>query len=111
MTGWDILKFDVRVRQRMMAKQLLTPAQLQRHLDELPDVEGRCDAIGPQQPAVGMRGVREAYAGGRMGIAQKAPAHTDAGNDSAPRPDSDVVAPRPDGGAEVGRSSSDEDMS
>ena len=111
MTGWDILKFDVRVRQRMMAKQLLTPAQLQRHLDELPDVEGRSDPIGPQQPALGTRSGRDPYAAGRMGIAPKAPAHSDAGNDSAPRPNPGAAAPRPDGGAEVDRSSSDGDLS
>jgi hypothetical protein len=111
MTGWDILKFDVRVRQRMMAKQLLTPTQLQRHLDELPDVEGRCDPIGPQQPALGTRGTREAYVSGRMGIAPKAPADTEAGNDSAPRPDPGEATPRPDGGAEADRSYSGEDLS
>jgi hypothetical protein len=111
MTGWDILKFDVRVRQRMMAKQLLTPAQLQRHLDELPDVEGRCDSIGPQQPAVGPRGGREAHAAGRMGLAQKSPALSAAGSDSAPRPNPGAAAPWPEGGAEVERSISDEDLS
>jgi hypothetical protein len=111
MTGWDILKFDVRVRQRMLAKQLLTPTQLQRHLEELPDVEGRCDPIGPQQPAVGTRGAREAHASGRVGMAPRAPAHSDADNDSAPRPDSGEVAPRPDSAAEVDRSYPGEDLS
>jgi hypothetical protein len=111
MTGWDILKFDVRVRQRMMAKQLLTPAQLQRHLDELTDVEGRCDPIGPQQPAVGTRGGRDAYGAGRMGVAPKAPAYSDTAGDSAPRSNPAAAAPRPDAGTEVERSLSDEEPS
>jgi hypothetical protein len=59
MTEWDTLRYDVRVRTRMLNSRLLTQDDLERHLAELGDVEGNAETIASAQPALASRGSRE----------------------------------------------------
>src|SRR5690606_24314315 len=46
-------KFDSRVRDRFLRARVLTSAELQKHLDELPDLEGEYEVLSDTpQPAV-----------------------------------------------------------
>ncbi len=45
--------FDLRVRERNLAKGLLDEKIVERHLTELPDVEPNAEPIGVPQPALG----------------------------------------------------------
>lgn len=47
------LLFDVRVRERFLAKGVLDAKALERHLSELPDLESRAEVIAIEQPAIG----------------------------------------------------------
>lgn len=48
--GPDLL--DVRVRERFLGNGLLDAKVLEKHLAELPDVEGRSEEITLEQPAL-----------------------------------------------------------
>ena len=45
-------KFDSRVRERLLRGRSLSTADLQRHLDALPDLEGEYELLNDAQPAV-----------------------------------------------------------
>ncbi|HTV19773.1 MAG TPA: hypothetical protein VMG12_13905, partial [Polyangiaceae bacterium] len=46
-------KFDSRVRERFLRSRVLNGAELQKHLDELPDLEGEYEVMSDTpQPAV-----------------------------------------------------------
>ena len=45
-------KFDSRVRERLLRSRSLSTADLQRHLDALPDLEGEYELLNDAQPAV-----------------------------------------------------------
>ncbi len=45
-------KFDVRVRDRMLAKGIVSDAEVTKHLDKVADVQGNLDAIELGQPAL-----------------------------------------------------------
>jgi hypothetical protein len=45
-------KYDVRVRERMVSKGLLTPDAVKAYLDGLKDVESESRPIGVPQPAL-----------------------------------------------------------
>lgn len=49
----ETFKYDVRVRERMVSKGLLTPDAVKAHLDGLKDVESESRPIGVPQPALG----------------------------------------------------------
>ena len=44
--------FDLRVRERNLAKGIIDPKALERYLTELSDVEANAEAIGVAQPAL-----------------------------------------------------------
>jgi hypothetical protein len=44
-------RFDVRIRQRMLNKGLITPEQVEQHEKALPDLEQQCEVIPLEQPA------------------------------------------------------------
>lgn len=46
------LKYDVSVRERMLAKGLLTEAEVKTYLDSLKDVEGEARSVSVAQPAL-----------------------------------------------------------
>ena len=46
-------KYDVRVRERMLKKGLLTESDLERHLASLVDREAACELLPLEQPALG----------------------------------------------------------
>ncbi|HWP09962.1 MAG TPA: hypothetical protein VNN72_29670 [Polyangiaceae bacterium] len=46
------LKFDVRVRERLMGDGLLAESEVQKHLDALPDLEGQAVELTVKQPAL-----------------------------------------------------------
>jgi hypothetical protein len=48
----DNFKYDVRVRDRLVAKGLLTPEAVKAYLDGLKDLESEARPIGVAQPAL-----------------------------------------------------------
>jgi outer membrane biosynthesis protein TonB len=46
------LKFDVRVRERLVADGLLSETEVQKHLESLPDLEGQAVDLTMKQPAL-----------------------------------------------------------
>jgi hypothetical protein len=46
------LKFDVRVRERLVADGLLSETEVQKHLDALPDLEAQAVELTVKQPAL-----------------------------------------------------------
>ena len=46
------LKFDVRVRERLLADGLLSETEVQKHLEALPDLEGQAVELTVKQPAL-----------------------------------------------------------
>jgi hypothetical protein len=52
MTGSDIFKLDVRIRERMLRKGLLSEADLNKHLEALPDVASQGEDLVLRQPAL-----------------------------------------------------------
>jgi hypothetical protein len=52
MTGSELFKFDVRIRERMLRKSVLSDADVAKHLDALPDLTGQCDEMPLRQPAL-----------------------------------------------------------
>lgn len=46
------LSHDLRVRERLLAAGVITPAEIQQYLAELPDHEGHCETLGIGQPAL-----------------------------------------------------------
>ena len=46
------LKFDVRVRERLVTDGLLLESEVQKHLDALPDLEGQAVDLTLKQPAL-----------------------------------------------------------
>jgi hypothetical protein len=71
MTQWDILRYDMRVRKRMLRAQHLTETQLDRHLQQLPDLETQAETVLTTQPAFGQRGGRDAAAAPRTPTLQR----------------------------------------
>jgi hypothetical protein len=53
MSQFDLFKHDVRVRERMLRKGLMTEAEQDAHLSGLHDLESQCDRLALQQPALG----------------------------------------------------------
>lgn len=53
MKGSELFKYDVRVRERMLKKGLLSDKAVAEHLQALPDREGATDALPLDQPALG----------------------------------------------------------
>ena len=45
--------FDLRVRERLLVGGTLDPKVIERHLAELPDLEGHAETIPIDQPALG----------------------------------------------------------
>jgi hypothetical protein len=45
-------KFDVRIRERMLAKRVVSEAEVTKHLEALPDVEAHSDVVDLTQPAL-----------------------------------------------------------
>ena len=52
MSQSDLFRFDVRVRERMTRRGLLSESELEKHLGSLSDQEGRYDALPLTQPAL-----------------------------------------------------------
>jgi hypothetical protein len=50
--AWD---WDVRVRERNVRKGIFDEKEIEKHLSQLPDVEGKGEPIGTAQPAIGGR--------------------------------------------------------
>jgi hypothetical protein len=48
--------YDLRVRERFLISGALDPKTVERHLAELPDLEGHAETLPFEQPAVGGRG-------------------------------------------------------
>jgi hypothetical protein len=48
----DDLKFDVRVRDRLLSRGLVTEAEIDKHVKALPDLEGQAVELTPKQPAL-----------------------------------------------------------
>ena len=55
----DALKFDVRVRERLLKKGLLTEAEVEQHLGALPDRADSALEVGIKQPALQTEAERE----------------------------------------------------
>ena len=55
----DALKFDVRVRERLLKKGLLTEAEVEQHLSALPDRADSALEVGIKQPALQTEAERE----------------------------------------------------
>jgi hypothetical protein len=47
------LTYDLRVRERLLAAGIVTPADIERYLAELTDLEAQSDSLGIDQPALG----------------------------------------------------------
>lgn len=56
-------KYDVRVRDRMLKRGLLSEADLKRHLEGLSDAEQKSESVILGQPALGTAGDRHGEAG------------------------------------------------
>ncbi|GMV13907.1 MAG: hypothetical protein HS104_40245 [Polyangiaceae bacterium] len=54
MTDLDLFKYDVRIRERMIRRGLLSETDVTRHLDGLSDAEAKCDPVPQHQPALGL---------------------------------------------------------
>jgi hypothetical protein len=52
MTGPEIFKLDVRIRERMLRKGLLSEAEVNKHLEALPDVASQGEDLVLRQPAL-----------------------------------------------------------
>lgn len=52
-SGW---LYDLRVRERFLVSGALDPKTVERHLAELPDLEGYAETLPFEQPALGGRG-------------------------------------------------------
>lgn len=52
MSTSEYFKYDVRIRERMLAKGLLSEKDLQSHLESLPDVEAEASPVAIPQPAL-----------------------------------------------------------
>lgn len=50
----DQFKFDVRIRERLLAQRQISEAEVEKHLSALPDVEARSEPLGMAQPALGL---------------------------------------------------------
>jgi hypothetical protein len=48
----DDLKFDVRVRDRLLSRGLVTEAEIDKHVKALPDLEAQAVDLTPKQPAL-----------------------------------------------------------
>jgi hypothetical protein len=48
----DDLKFDVRVRDRLLSRGLVTEAEIDKHVKALPDLDGQAVELTPKQPAL-----------------------------------------------------------
>jgi hypothetical protein len=46
------LKFDVRVRERLLSRGLVTEAEVEKHLSDLPDLESEAADLTAKQPAL-----------------------------------------------------------
>jgi hypothetical protein len=55
----DALKFDIRVRERLLKKGLLTEAEVEQHLGALPDRADSALEVGIKQPALQTEAERE----------------------------------------------------
>lgn len=51
MSEENSFRYDVRVRENLLKKGLLTEEELQNHLSALPDVESEAEPLGLEQPA------------------------------------------------------------
>lgn len=51
-----IFKYDVRVRERMLKRGLVTEADIKRHLEGLSDLEPTSGHVELAQPAIGVAG-------------------------------------------------------
>jgi hypothetical protein len=52
MTGSEIFKFDVRIRERMLRKGTLSEAEVGKHLESLSDVGSQGEDLVLRQPAL-----------------------------------------------------------
>src|SRR5690349_12331864 len=52
-------KFDVRVRERLLGDGLLTEAEVQKHLEALPDLEAQTADLTLKQPALQNESARD----------------------------------------------------
>ena len=52
MTGSEIFKLDVRIRERMLRKGSLSEAEVNKHLEALPDVASQGEDLPLRQPAL-----------------------------------------------------------
>ncbi len=82
------LKFDVRVRERLLADGLLSETEVQKHLEALPDLEGQAVELTVKQPALSNESDRDIVivrtSGARPPVAPIRPT-----DDDLPIPDDD----------------------
>ncbi len=52
MSDAELLKYDIRARERLLRQGANTPEQIRAYLDALPDLADRCDALPVDQPAL-----------------------------------------------------------
>jgi hypothetical protein len=70
MKSSELFKFDVRVRERMLKKGLISDKELATHLESLTDRATVCDDVRLDQPALGRHdpiGVRQRESNGAEG--------------------------------------------
>jgi hypothetical protein len=82
------LKFDVRVRERLVSDGLLSESEVQKHLEALPDLEGQAVELTVKQPALSNESDRDIVivrtSGARPPVAPVRPT-----DDDLPIPDDD----------------------
>lgn len=49
-TSAEVLKFDLRVRERLIQKKLLSEKELKEYLTRLPDLKNDCERVDVPQP-------------------------------------------------------------
>lgn len=84
----DDLKFDVRVRDRLLSRGLVTEGEIEKHVKALPDLEGQAVELTPKQPALQKESDRDIVIVKTSGVRPPvAPALRD--GDDLPIPDDD----------------------
>lgn len=62
MSTSEHFKYDVRIRERMLAKGLLTESELKSHLEALKDLETETEPVPLPQPALATTAIGEGQA-------------------------------------------------
>jgi len=53
MPNSELFKYDIRIRERLLRRGLVTEAEVNKHLDGLADVEAKGEILVQHQPALG----------------------------------------------------------